>query len=72
MKYRQLNTDIVPIKSLYFEPGAKLKIQAKNTVVCMATLLSLNGHMSSHFDTIHLNVNICVFCTALSLLVVRI
>ena len=33
------------------------KIQAENTVVCMASLLSLNGHMSSHFDTIHLKLS---------------
>ena len=34
-----------------------VKIQAENTVVCMASLLSLNGHMSSHFDTIHLKLS---------------
>ena len=28
-------------------------IEAENTVVCMASLLSLNGHILSHFDTIH-------------------
>ena len=34
-----------------------VKIQAENTVVCMASLLSLNGHISSHFDTIHLKLS---------------
>ena len=34
-----------------------MKIQTENTVVCMASLLSLNGHMSSHFDTIHLQLS---------------
>ena len=34
-----------------------VKIQAKNTVVCMASLLSSNGHMSSHFDTIHVKLS---------------
>ena len=32
-----------------------MKIQAENTV-CMASLLSLNGHRSSNFDTIHLKL----------------
>ena len=31
-------------------------IQAENAVVCMASLLSLNCHMSSHLDTIHLKL----------------
>ena len=31
-----------------------VKIQAENTVVSMASLLPLNGHTLSHFDTIRL------------------
>ena len=34
-----------------------VKIQAENTVVCMANLLSLKGHISSHFDTIHFKLS---------------
>ena len=34
-----------------------VKIQPENTAVCMANLLPLNGHMSSHFDTIHLTLS---------------
>ena len=34
-----------------------VKIQAENAVVSMASLLSLNGHISSHFDTIHLKLS---------------
>ena len=33
-------------------------IQAENTMVCMASHLSVNGHMSSHFDTSHLKLSI--------------
>ena len=40
-------------------------IQAENTVVCMASLLSLNGHMSSQFDTIHLKLSKHAYFTLL-------
>ena len=35
----------------------KVKIQAEITVVCMASLLSSNDHISSHFDTTHLKLS---------------
>ena len=47
-----MNADIVTIKPLYFELGSKNYEQAKNAVVCMARLLPNNGHLSSHFETI--------------------
>ena len=35
----------------------KVKIQAKNTVVCMGSLPPLNAHISSHFGTIQLKLS---------------
>ena len=34
-----------------------VKIQAENAMVCMASLLSLNRHVSSHLDNIHLKLS---------------
>ena len=39
------------------------KIKAENTVVCMASLLSLNGHISLHFETIHLKLSTHAYLT---------
>ena len=45
------------ILMIVYKKKLNVKIQAENTVVCMASLLSFNGHMSPHFDTIHLKVS---------------
>ena len=47
---RQVNADILPIKSLYFEE--------KNTVPCKASFPSSNGCISAHVDDIHLKLSI--------------
>ena len=37
--------------------------QVENTIVCMARLLSLNGRISSNFDTIHLKLSTHAYFT---------
>ena len=68
-----LNTDIVPIKSLYFEPGAKRKdpgrkysgLYGKSSVIKWPYVITFWHHSLKI-------VNTCLFCAALSLHVVRI
>ena len=42
-----------------------VNIQAENTVVFVVSLLSFNGHVSSHFDTIYLKLSAHAYFTAL-------
>ena len=48
---------MVPIKSVYFVSGSKGLESEKNTEVYMASFLSLKGHISVHFDNIHLKLS---------------
>ena len=54
LRYWQLDADIVFIKSLYFESVSK---SFQNRMVCIASLLSPNGHVSVYFHNIHLKLS---------------
>ena len=54
-RYRQLNADMVPLNLLYFESGSTWLEPGKK--VYMASFLSSNGHISVHYDNIHLQLS---------------
>ena len=49
----QLNTDMAPIKSLYFMSRSKL-LEPGQQYRGMASFLSSDDHISAYFDNIHL------------------
>ena len=48
---------MVPVKSMYFVSGSKRLDKEKNTEVCMASFLSINGCISAYFDNICLKLS---------------
>ena len=48
---------MVPIKSLYVVSGSTRLKPSKNTMVCMAIILSSNGGSSAYFDNIRLKLS---------------